>query len=82
MSKYSELMKKKNVTFIGHGTKRAGGIDTGKPAIVVGVEKKEPLCALAAKDIVPKEVNGIETDVVEMGPFKALNDRALSFKET
>jgi hypothetical protein len=68
LKKYtSQLLQKKNVTMVGLGTKKVGGQDTGKQAIVVGVKKKVPLSTLAAGDIIPVQIKGLDTDVVETG---------------
>jgi len=70
--KYEDLLKRKNVVAAGKGSKTVNDVDTGREAVVVCVSKKEPLDKLKKEDIVPKEVDGIETDVVETGEIKAL----------
>ena len=70
----AELLRKKNVVMVGLGTKQVGGIDTGKVALVVGVKQKLPLSELAAEDIVPPQIKGLVTDVIEVGEIKLLND--------
>ena len=62
-----ELLTKKNVVAVIHDKKVIKGVNTGRPAIVVIVSKKEPLYQLRAQDIVPKKIAGIETDV-QVGP--------------
>jgi len=69
------LLEKKNVVAVGLGRKTTKGIKTTKMAIVCSVEKKVPLSELRKRDIVPSEVNGIATDVVQTGAFKALKAR-------
>lgn len=69
------LLEKKNVVAVGLGLKTTKGIKTTKMAIVCSVEKKVPLSELRKRDIVPSEVNGIATDVVQTGAFKALKAR-------
>ena len=61
-----------NIIMIGNGHKIIAGKDTGRKAIVVGVLEKKPLSALQKQDVIPKRINGIETDVVQTKMFKAL----------
>ena len=68
-----QLLRKRNVVMVGYGSKHAHGKDIGRPAIVVGVTKKEPLRCLAKKDIVPAVIDGIDTDVTEVGEIKLLD---------
>lgn len=70
--KMKELLKKKNVVAVIKGHKFVGGIDTGRDAIVVYVTKKVSLSTLSNKDIVPKRINGLESDVQESGEIRAL----------
>ena len=62
-----ELLMKKNVVSVGTGSKKVDGKDTAEPSLVIGVSKKEPIESLSAQDMVPKKVNGMPTDVVEVG---------------
>lgn len=68
------LLAKKNVVSIGKGHKKVGGVDTGRPCIVIGVRKKLPLADLSAQDVIPKMVgnHAQETDVVEVGEIRLL----------
>jgi hypothetical protein len=67
-------MKKKNVVGVMVGKK---GGKKGQDAVVVLVEKKEDLAALAIEDVIPSQFvdNGDEvaTDVIETGVIKALH---------
>jgi hypothetical protein len=47
--------------------KKVGGQETAEKALVIYVEKKVPETMLAANEILPKEINGIKIDVVEVG---------------
>jgi len=67
-----ELLKLKGVVLVGRGKKITAGVNTGRDAMVVGVIKKVPLAELKKKDVVPKEVEGIETDVIELGRIRLL----------
>lgn len=52
--------------------KITAGKETGVMAIRIYVSKKLPLSALKAEDVIPQELEGVKTDVVEVGPLKAL----------
>lgn len=67
-----EILKKKNVVAIIPGHKVVAGIDTGRNAIVVYVTEKVPLGELSKKDIIPKIIEGLESDVQETGEIRAL----------
>lgn len=66
MRKYEEqLMRLPNVTGVGIGKK------TGKEVIKVFVTHKVPESALQPQEIVPKTLEGYETDVEESGVVTA-----------
>lgn len=62
-----KLMKKMNVTGVGIGYKETEGKLTGEVGLVVLVKRKIALSQLASKDTVPKEIQGIYTDVKAVG---------------
>lgn len=64
-----------NVVGVGVGYKQMGDEDTGEPAFIVYVEKKVPRGDLARGQVVPKKINGLDVDVVEMGRVKMLGVR-------
>ena len=68
------LLMKKNVVSVGKGHKKVGGVDTGRPCIVIGVKKKLPLADLTTEDIIPQTIGNHpqETDVVELGEITLL----------
>jgi len=70
-----ELLKKKNVVLVYTGKKVVGGVETGRISIRVGVVAKVPLAQLAKKDVVPRRIKGMETDVFQTEEIKALTDR-------
>jgi hypothetical protein len=70
----NDLMLREGVTMVGKGKKIVGGMDTGRAAIVIGVVKKKPMYQLKASQVIPKRVEGIETDVVETGVIRQLTD--------
>ncbi|MDD4170313.1 MAG: hypothetical protein PHD36_08715 [Desulfotomaculaceae bacterium] len=65
----------KNVVGVGVGYKQTGENDTGQPAFIVYVEKKLPRTDLSRSHIVPRKVDGLETDVIEIGVVKMLGVR-------
>jgi len=68
-----KLLKKENVVLVGLGKKITAGVNTQRYAIVVGVIKKVPVETLSRKNVVPKKIKGVETDVIEVGEIKALD---------
>lgn len=69
------LMAMQNVVGVGVGFKETGGERTGDYALVVMVERKLPLAALAPNAVLPKNVSGVNVDVVEVGVLHALQTR-------
>ncbi len=65
---WEELSRKANYLNIRLGTKFKDGKDTGVPALVVYVSKKVAAAELAAEHLIPKEIEGVATDVVELAP--------------
>lgn len=68
----AELMKKSGVTGCAIGYKQVEGLQTDELCLVCFVKQKLPEEKLNKKDIIPKEIQGIPTDVVESGSFQAL----------
>lgn len=66
------LLKKARIA-VGIGYKSTDGEKTFDLAIICSVEKKLPLSKLTKKDLIPSEINGIKTDVIETGIIKALH---------
>jgi hypothetical protein len=67
-----DLLNKRNVVGVGLGYKISKGVNTGELGLIVSVKHKADVSALAAEDMVPKALNGVKTDVVETGIFRAL----------
>jgi hypothetical protein len=65
------LLLKPNVVGVAIGYKESGGVITDEPAVVVLVEQKKPLAALSAEEQIPREINGVRTDVYEVGYLQA-----------
>lgn len=70
-----ELLKKKNVVAVGKGFRVTAGVKTKERAIVCSVAKKESTALLKKTDLIPQEVEGEKTDVIETGEIKALKAR-------
>lgn len=69
----NSLLQKANVVGVAVGYKEQKGQVNGDVSLVVLVEQKKPLAALSAEDLVPPEVEGMRTDVYEVGYLRALN---------
>jgi len=65
------LLNKRNVVGVGLGYKFSQGASTGELSLVVSVTHKVDASALAAEDMVPRALDGVKTDVVEMGVLRA-----------
>ena len=66
------LMKKKNVNGVMTAYKITNGVKTDKLSIVCLVTKKVSKSEIKDKDIIPKVIDGMSTDVIEVGEVKAL----------
>lgn len=67
----SQILAKPNVVGVAVGLKEHEGQWTDTMALVVLVQQKLPLTALSAADRVPREIDGIQTDVYEVGVLRA-----------
>lgn len=65
------LLEKRNVVGVGLGYKISNGVNTGELSLVVLVTRKSAPEALSAEDMVPAELDGLKTDVVESGVLRA-----------
>lgn len=68
----SRILRMPNVVGVGVGYKQVGLTRTEKPAIIVFVEKKLPVAELKRSKILPQKINGLETDVIEIGRVRLL----------
>lgn len=66
-----ELLLNPNVAGVGIGTKIIKGIPTERQCIKIYVRKKIPRSGLQKNELIPQKLNGIETDVEEVGRLKA-----------
>ena len=70
-----KLLALQNVVGVGVGYKTSGEENTGEPAFIVYVQKKLSAGSLARKHVVPRKINGLDTDVVESGVIRMLGVR-------
>ena len=68
--KVEGLLRKKNVVGVGFGFGERK--KSSEKVIRVYVEKKVKLSSLAEKDVIPGQIDGFRTDVIETGEIKAL----------
>lgn len=64
-----------NIIGVGQGNKWVRGKDTGEKALVILVKKKYPRKNLQREQIIPKKVDGILTDIIEVGEIRFFNER-------
>jgi hypothetical protein len=76
------LLSKRNVVGVAVGYKNQEGATNGDVAVVVLVEQKLPLAALSVGDLVPRELEGMRTDVVEVGFLRAQQTPRERFRPT
>lgn len=69
------IMTKTNVIGVGVGYKISQGTVTDTESIMVLVRRKVPQAALTPDMIVPSTVDGVPTDVIEVGDVRALQTR-------
>jgi len=67
----ADLFRREGVTFVGRGKKIVDGKQTDEDAIIIGVVEKKPLDKLSKRQIIPKEVAGQKTDIVQTGRIRA-----------
>lgn len=65
------LLARQNVVAVATSLKVTGGVPTSERSVTVFVKQKVPEADLAPTDIVPGSVDGVPTDVVEVGPIVA-----------
>ncbi len=74
------MLKKQNVVGVGIGIKFQGGKSTNRPALITFVTNKQPLTALSKDDVVPETIDGVETDVIQIGLPEIQNYREENVK--
>ncbi len=70
-----EILAKPNVIGVGIGYKTKKGVKTDTLSLVTLVRQKLPQAALSAESMVPASFDSVETDVMEVGDLRALQDR-------
>lgn len=73
------LLSKKNVVGVGLGNKWQNNQNLHRQSLLIFVSKKESLKQLNPKDVIPSQIDGLETDVV--GKTGTIQSQALSKKE-
>lgn len=68
----SDLLRRRGVVGVAVGYRNFKEQVTDELALAVLVQQKKPIEALSAADIVPRDVDGARTDVVEVGRLEAL----------
>jgi hypothetical protein len=76
------LLAKSNVIGVAVGLKESEGVITNEIAIVALVERKKPIAALSASDLIPKTLDGFRTDVFEIGVVQAYQTPRERFRPT
>ena len=71
----SGLLSTANVVGVGVGEKISQGRKTGEICVVVLVRQKLPEVELARGAVLPREVSGVKTDVIQVGELRALQAR-------
>jgi len=66
----NDLIKRKNVFGVGHGFKETDGKLTDKPSIIVYVKEKLDEEKISPEELIPKEIDGIRTDVVVLSDHR------------
>lgn len=75
-----ELFAKENVVGVAIGFKYVGGKKTDELSVIIDVVKKVAKNDLAKKDLVPKKLDGVKTDVFETGLIRALYDPTQKYR--
>lgn len=78
----ASMMAKKNVVGLGIGYKETKGVKTDRLALVVMVSKKVAAGELREGDLIPAEIEGVITDVIEVGEIVALQARTDRWRPT
>lgn len=71
----SALLTKPNVVGVGVGFKETRGAMTDEYSVKVLVSQKLPRAGLSASAVVPQEIEGVRTDVMQVGVIRALQAR-------
>lgn len=69
------FFRKSNVVGVGVGMKKVGQERTKQPSIIVFVEKKVHRDNLSRGAVIPEQLDGVQTDVIEIGRVRLLDVR-------
>jgi hypothetical protein len=75
-----DLLGKPNVVGVGVGYKFVGGERTDIPCVIVFVRQKVAPESLSAEEMVPVQIEGVATDVIESGPIFAQQANTARFR--
>lgn len=75
-----DLLSRANVVATGVGFKVTGGVRVETPSIICSVHKRVPASTLSSKDLVPSELDGVPTDVIETGRIRAFQSPTGRFR--
>ncbi|MCU0480450.1 MAG: S1 family peptidase [Anaerolineae bacterium] len=75
-----EMLKKSHVVGVAAGFKETEGTLTDQPSLVVLVDEKRPLSEIDNQDRVPKDIEGVKTDVYVVGKLRANNSPKARFR--
>lgn len=64
------LLGRANVVAVAEGIRTRDGRPTGERCLVVYVSRKRPAKRLAAADLLPRQIDGVPIDVVEVGSIE------------
>lgn len=70
--------RESGIVFVGYGRKYVNGWPTKQVGVTVGVRKKLSPQVLKEQDIVPHQVGGERTDVIEVGDIRACSAAGIS----
>ncbi len=68
------LARRANTVAVGVGYKVSNGVQTDEVSVIVSVRQKLPRAQLAEADLVPAQIDGVRTDVIETGEIVAFQD--------
>jgi hypothetical protein len=74
------LLARPNVVGVGVGYKTSRGRVLDELSVVVMVQQKLSPVSLSGADFIPREVDGVRTDVIEVGVLRPLTDHAARFR--
>jgi hypothetical protein len=71
----AEILSKPNVVGVGVGFKEKDGKLTDEVVVVALVRDKVPKAGLKPRELVPQRVDGVQTDVIQVGEIRAQQSR-------